>query len=541
MSPPTFFGTRPEQPAQNDRALAVAFRSILFGETGAPAEIDRQGAPDFFTDLNLDQIVDPMTAGRDEYNLKPFFYTPLTDVVTINYRYEVLRDLEDSVVLGQIRSFAQEMRTMRNHLTQAGKACYRYEKESWFVDAVEAYLAAIRNLNRDLRPAGLGSRGLRSFRKHLENYTASTDFLSLARETEALKSELAAIRYSLWIVGERIHVSKYDSEADYGADVLATFEKFKQGAAKEHRFEFRAAAEMNHVEAAVLDLVARLYPDVFSSLDEYCTHHATFVDGLIATFDREVQFYIACLEYTERFKSAGLQFCYPNVSAESKAVHGSDVFDLALANRLIAEGSAVVTNEFYLRNRERILIVSGPNQGGKTTFARTFGQLHYLASIGCPVPAGDAALFLCDRLFTHFEREEDIQNLSSKLEDELLRIHRVLERATPRSILIMNESFLSTTLEDALFLSKQVMDRIIALDIICVSVTFLDELASLGDTTVSMVSTVDPKDPAVRTFRIVRRPADGLAYAAAIAEKHSLTYEKIKGRIARAIERPVAS
>ena len=540
MSPPTIFGARPEPPAQNNRAPAVAFRSILFGDAGAPAEIDRQQAPEFFTDLNLDQIVDSMTAGRDEYNLKPFFYTPLTDVHTVNDRYDVLRDLEDSALLGQIRSFAEEMRTMRNHLTQAGKAHYQYEKESWFLDAVEIYLAAVLNLSRDLTLAGLTSRGLRSFREHLEGYTAGLNFLSLSRETEALKSELAAIRYSLRIVSKRIHVSKYDSEPDYGADVLAAFEKFKQGAAKERRFEFRAT-EMNHVEAAVLDLVARLYPDVFSSLDEYCSRHATFVDGLVATFDREVQFYIACLEYTGRFKPAGLQFCYPKVSAQSKAVHGTDVFDVALASRLIAEGTAIVTNEFHLRNRERILIVSGPNQGGKTTLARTFGQLHYLASIGCPVPARDAALFLCDRLFTHFEREEDIQNLSSKLEDELLRIHQVLGRATPGSILIMNESFLSTTLEDALFLSKRVMDRIIALDILCVSVTFLDELASLGETTVSMVSTVDPEDPALRTFRIVRKPADGLAYAAAIAEKHNLTYEKIKGRVARVVERPVES
>jgi DNA mismatch repair protein MutS len=512
--------------------LPSPFRSILFDESETSTGIDGRKAPEFFPDLNLDQVVASITAGREEYNLKPFFHTPLSRVETINYRYDILRDLENQALFEHISSFGKKMRAMRGHLAQADKLHYKYQKERWFLEAADLYCDAVNCLNHDLTLADLRSRGFLVFREYLATYTKSDDFASLLSETQKLKADLSGVIYCLHIKGNRITVSRYGSEPDYSADVLQTFEKFKQGSVKEYRFDFSSDPAMNHVEAAVLELVARRYPDIFSSLGQYRHRHRDYLDATIGDYDREVQFYLACLEHIGSFKPAGLLFCYPTVTDRSKEVHGHEVFDLALANNLIRKRAPVVTNDFYLKEPERIIVVSGANQGGKTTFARTIGQLHYLASIGCPVPGREARLFLFDRLFTHFEREEDLQNLTGKLEDDLLRIHEILERATPDSILIMNESFSSTTLSDALFLGKQVMQRIIRRDLLCVSVTFLDELASLSETTVSMVSTVVPEDPALRTFKIVRRPADGLAYAMAIAEKYRLTYESVKERIA---------
>lgn len=509
----------------------MTFQSILFRTAHDRRPGDQIPAPDFFVDLALDQIVAAVTAPKEEYDLKPFFHAPLQDADAVLFRQEVMRDLENPSLFDDIRSFAESMRAMRKDLALAEGSHYRHEKERWQLDAAGTYCDAVTRLAEDLTRSGCASRGLQGFLEYLDQYTGAKPFISLRDQTKKLKADLASVRYGVLINGLTVQVRRYEDEPNYDAEIETSFENFRQGAVKEYAFQFYETGELNHVEVSILERVAQLYPEIFSELEAYCARFKAFPEQTITTFDREIQFYLAYLEHIAPFRDAGLAFCYPRISREEKEIYDYQGFDLALAGKLLRDEATPVCNDFHLRGPERIIVVSGPNQGGKTTFARTFGQLHTLAALGCPVPGSEARLFLCDRLFTHFEREEEVANLQGKLQDDLVRMHAILETATPQSLVVINEIFASTTFRDAAALSRKIAAQLMELDLLCVWVTFIDELASLSEKTVSMISTVVPENPAERTYEIVRQPANGLAYAMAIAEKYRLTQERIKERI----------
>lgn len=508
--------------------------SILDPQGGASftaEELNLREPPDCLSDLNLDQLIETVTGPKQDYALKPYFWSPLQDTEAIRYRQEVMKELERPSLLSRIKEFAEKMRVVHRYLRMVEKLDYPYHREGWILEGILLYTEAVVTLSHALQQEPICSEGFITFRGWLETYRSSEAFQYLFTEARRLKESLASLRYCVLIDGGKVKVKRSEGETDYSVEVENTFEKFRQGQVESYLIKYPERAGMSHVEGKILELVAKLYPEPFAALNTFVSSHEQFLDPTLLAFEGEIQFYISYLDLILELKQKGYPFCYPAVSATDKESFVREGFDLALATALLKEGKVVVRNDFSLSGVERILVVTGPNQGGKTTFARMVGQLHYLASLGLPVPAREARLFLVDRIFTHFERREEVATHRGKLEDDLLRIHAMLRKASSRSLFILNEIFTSTTLQDAVFLSKNIITQLLEQDALCVWVTFLDELASLSEKTVSMVAQVDPADPTIRTFRVVRKPSDGLSYALSLAHKYRLTYQQIRERL----------
>ncbi|MGH9105956.1 MAG: MutS-related protein [Acidimicrobiales bacterium] len=524
--------------------------SILYPES--PGEVPAPLKPDererLAGDLNLDQVFEAVNSGREDLDLLPLFYSPLTSLDQVAYRHEVLADFERPPVMDVVKAFGQEMSHSRVILSTARSLHNRWQEKRLFVDAVSVYCKAVSGLATGLSELRPSSRGLQALTGYVCTYQSSPGFQELVDGGQEVVRALKAVRYGLHIRPPRVTVLEYQGEPDYAKEVEEFFAKFREGAVKDFTAKLADPLDMNQVDGRVLDLIARLNPGPFERLDRYFERHQGFQDPVVTSFERDSQFYLSYLEYIGPLRAGGLGLCYPRLfSATGQArLHG--LFDLALAAKLserspdgagtaangpersrrVSDGAGVVTNDLELRPGERIVVVTGPNSGGKTTYARAMGQVHYLASLGLPVPARDANLVLADAVFTSFEQTEQLDKARSHLEDELIRLHEVVERASARTVVIMNESFSSTTLRDAAVLGKAVLNQLLACGALCLFVTFVDELAAANDATVSVAATVDPADPTVRTYNFVRKPPEGRAYAAALAERYGLNYRAVE-------------
>jgi len=512
--------------------------SILFRPDDRPDHGVAGALPSFAIDLHLDEVVAALGHDRADPGLGARYFTCLRDPDAVAFRHEVFRDLEAPGLRDGLADFVAQMGVVDEHLAHASAIGHPLERQRWQLEAANAYQAAVAAVAATLDDASPVSRGLTAFRAELRAYVDSEAFTSIVADTARMLADLADVTYRLRIDENQILVTRHDGEADYGAEVLATFGRFRRSGTPEPvSVDVFRTVDMNLVEIGILERVARLHPAVFQSLGAYNQRHGAFVDPAVAVFAGELSFYLGWLDLIRPLQDAGLPFSYPDVSSGDDGLAARGLFDLALAIRRVAIGDGIVTNDLDLSPTERLIVITGPNQGGKTTFARAIGQLHHLAAIGVPVPGSGARVLLGPATHTLFARAEDPADLTGRLEAELTRVRAILDELRPGSVVIMNESFASTTVDDALALNRAVIAEMARGGAICVVVTFLTELAMDDPGTVSMTGVMDPLDPTRPTYRLERRPADPLAHARAVADMHGLGYDAVRARIAGRADR----
>lgn len=485
--------------------------------------------PTWAVDLRLDELSDALGAGELGRGRLARLLRPLPDADAVRYRQETFADLEHPAVAAALRELAASVATTWRTLERAARMRHPTERDRWVLDASDALDGVLIELDRVLRAAPLRGRALAAVRDRVAAHVGSTAFKERRAAASAARASLDGVTFGLTLGQQRVVVRAPRDAASLAEEVRETFARFSDSAAEAVRVDVFDTLDMNSLEAEVLARVARLAPEPFAVLASTVAAHQPVVDPWVASLADEAGWFLAVVDLFAPVRDAGLACTFPDI-AEDGALAVSGVFDLALARRLAADGRAVATSDIALAPFERVAVVTGPSQGGRTSVARALGQLHVFAAAGCPVPAAAAVVPLVDRVHTVFDRAERLDDPGGRLRGELRQIRGLLAETTPASLFVANEPFASTTAGDALALARRLLTAIEHAGARAVVVTFLEELAADAGS-VSVAAVTDPHEPTARTFRFERRPPDGLAHAQALAATHGLTAAAVEARL----------
>jgi DNA mismatch repair ATPase MutS len=180
--------------------------------------------------------------------------------------------------------------------------------------------------------------------------------------------------------------------------------------------------------------------------------------SFFAMLRAELAFYIGCLNLREQLAQKGQPISFPTPAAlGERKLTFSGLYDVCLT---FTTDRQVVGNDLNADNRD-LVIVTGANQGGKTTFLRSLGLAQVMMQCGMFVPAESFSANLCSHIFTHYRREEDATMKSGKLDEELSRCSEIVDQITPDAILLFNESFAATNEREGSEIARQITSALL--------------------------------------------------------------------------------
>jgi hypothetical protein len=153
-----------------------------------------------------------------------------------------------------------------------------------------------------------------------------------------------------------------------------------------------------------------------------------------------------------------------------------------------------------------LVMITGANQGGKSTFLRSVGLAQLMMQAGLFVAAEWFRADLCGAVFTHYSREEDATMKSGKLDEELSRMSDIADRIAPHCLLLCNESFAATNEREGSEIARQVVQALTESGVKVLFVTHLFDLAHgvyLQELDTALFLRAEREPDGNRTFRLL--------------------------------------
>ena len=260
-----------------------------------------------------------------------------------------------------------------------------------------------------------------------------------------------------------------------------------------------------------------------------------YVDVAVINISRlipEFTYYIRFAEFIEKNVAAGFPFCEAVPAGDdAKSMNAVGFYNLKLAMTLESP-SQIVFNDLGFDPEHTVYILTGANRGGKTTVTQAVGLLFALAQGGIYVPAKAFEFKPVDCIFTHFPADEDKTIDLGRLGEECVRFKQLYADCTSDSLLLLNESFSTTSFEEGYFIAKDSVRAILKKQVRTIYNTHMHKLAADVDemnegAAVKAASLVVKSDGGKRSFKVEIASPEGMSYARDIAEKYGVTYEML--------------
>lgn len=479
--------------------------------------------PALYADLNLDQVIGRVTGSWGDAIKKLYYYFP-ADEECETYRREVFADVKRVPVRDALLEFTKQMELWRDARERKKKVREEMQGHVWHIVETSRWCGALEGLAKGLAGEGCRSGGLCLFREYLQEYLDSGEYRELRRGASELYERLCGFRLRLTYEKDLLAVSEERTEGTYETFLRERFPNHE----KELKNPFTAEEGLSILEYEVIKIFRKKHEDFFREAAAFHDAHREYEREKLLLFGEEIKYYLAFAEFRGKMQERGFAFAAPDTDAD-REMCAVGLYDLALACVNAAEQRAVVSNDVHYSEGERFFVLTGPNQGGKTTFARSLGQLVYFARMGLDVPAASANVPHFGKLLTHFSVEESVETGRGKLKEELVRLAPMMEENETGAFVVINELFTTAANYDACIMGKRVLEYFIGQGCRGIYVTHLKELAEERQGVVSLRAALDERK--VQTFRILRSEAEDTACAVNQVSKYQLTYSQLKERL----------